>query len=120
MFWLVFPVLSHVLFAAHQLFHGSSLWVAALPIVAIVAACFPVRYMNRLQQVILLGYTCEWAYSTYELVARRLLEGRSVHPAVEIMMGVTLFTLATSFVFYRSSLLAFYRCPNAHRDATRG
>lgn len=103
MLWLLLPVLAHVLFAAHLLFHGA----------ALVLAFVPVRYMNRLQQLCLLGYACEWAYSTYELVARRILEGRSYHPALEIMAGVTLFTLLTALVFYRPKLLAYYRC-NKH------
>lgn len=111
MLWLLFPALAHVLFAAHLLFHGAALWVVALPIVALVLAFVPVRYMNRLQQICLLCYTCEWAYSTYELVARRILEGRSYHPALEIMAGVALFTLLTALVFYRPKLLAYYRCP---------
>ena len=85
MLWLLFPALAHVLFAAHLLFHGAALWVVALPVAALVLAFVPVRYMNRLQQLCLLGYACEWAYSTYELVARRILEGRSYHPALEIM-----------------------------------
>lgn len=111
MLWLLFPALAHVLFAAHLLFHGAALWVVALPVAALVLAFVPVRYMNRLQQLCLLGYACEWAYSTYELVARRILEGRSYHPALEIMAGVTLFTLLTALVFYRPKLLAYYRCP---------
>ena len=111
--WLLLPVLAHVLFAAHLLFHGAALWVVALPVAALVLAFVPVRYMNRLQQLCLLGYACEWAYSTYELVARRILEGRSYHPALEIMAGVTLFTLLTALVFYRPKLLAYYRC-NKH------
>ena len=111
MLWLLFPALAHVLFAAHLLFHGAALWVVALPVAALVLAFVPVRYMNRLQQLCLLGYACEWAYSTYELVARRILEGRSYHPALESMAGVTLFTLLTALVFYRPKLLAYYRCP---------
>ncbi|HJD06623.1 MAG TPA: hypothetical protein IAA02_01950, partial [Candidatus Sutterella merdavium] len=111
MLWLILPALAHVLFAAHLLFHGAALWVVALPVAALVLAFVPVRYMNRLQQLCLLGYACEWAYSTYELVARRILEGRSYHPALEIMAGVTLFTLLTALVFYRPKLLAYYRCP---------
>ena len=91
MLWLLFPALAHVLFAAHLLFHGAALWVVALPVAALVLAFVPVRYMNRLQQLCLLGYACEWAYST--------------------MAGVTLFTLLTALVFYRPKLLAYYRCP---------
>lgn len=111
MLWLILPALAHVLFAAHLLFHGAALWAVVLPIVALALSFAPIRYMNRLQQLCLLCYTCEWAYSTYELVARRILEGASYHPALEIMAGVTIFTLLTALVFYRPKLLAYYRCP---------
>ena len=34
-----------------------------------------------------------------------------VRRTLEIMAGVTLFTLLTALVFYRPKLLAYYRCP---------
>lgn len=109
MLWLIFPSLAHVLFSAHLLFHGQPLWAVILPCIALLLQFLPIPYMNRLQQVALIVYACEWAYSTYELVARRILEGMAYHPALEIMSGVTLFTLLSAWAFHRPRVLAFYR-----------
>ena len=64
------PALSTLLFCAHLLYHGALLHVL---------------------------FACEWARAGGKIVMRRLETGGSIHPALEIMAGVTLFTILAAW-----------------------
>jgi len=42
-------------------------------------------------------FACEWARAGGKIVMRRLETGDSIHPALEIMAGVTLFTILAAW-----------------------
>jgi hypothetical protein len=42
-------------------------------------------------------FACEWARAGGKIVMRRLETGGSIHPALEIMAGVTLFTILAAW-----------------------
>ncbi len=94
---VILPVLAHLLFGAHLLFHGFALWIAVLPLAALVLMFVPIKAMHRAQQLLLVIYAAEWARAGGALIARRTAEGGAIHPAAEIMAGVTLFTLLAVF-----------------------
>ncbi|MGN1209687.1 MAG: hypothetical protein ACI4SV_05245 [Duodenibacillus sp.] len=91
---LVFPVLAHVLFAAHLLFHGLPIYIAALALVAAALVFFKSSLALRSTQILLAAYGIEWARAGWVLVEMRLTHDMSIMPAAPIMAGVTLFTFA--------------------------
>lgn len=91
---LIFPVLAHILFAAHLLFHGLPVYVAALPLAAVVLVFFKSAIPLRATQMLLAGYGLEWARAGWVLIDARLAHDMSIMPAAPIMAAVTLFTFA--------------------------
>lgn len=80
------PALSTLLFCAHLLYHGVPLAAAAAPLGALI--------LLALLHVL---FACEWARAGGKIVMRRLETGGSIHPALEIMAGVTLFTILAAW-----------------------
>ena len=76
------PALSTLLFCAHLLYHGVPLAAAAA---------------TRLLALLHVLFACEWARAGGKIVMRRLETGGSIHPALEIMAGVTLFTILAAW-----------------------
>lgn len=93
------PALAHLLFCAHLLYQGVPLWVAALPLVGLPLLVVRRKGVALLQMLVLGGYALEWVRTTWELTTVRLAVGVSIHPALEILSGVTLFTLLSALVF---------------------
>ena len=93
------PALTHLLICAHLLYQGAPLWVAALPLIGLpllVVRRFP---LPQMQMLALLCYAIEWVRTTWALTTFRLEVGISIHPAIEILGGVALFTLLSALVF---------------------
>ena len=82
------PALSHLLFCAHLLYQGA-------PPLSVVRR-FP---LPQMQMLALLCYAIEWVRTTWALTTFRLEVGISIHPAIEILGGVALFTLLSALVF---------------------
>lgn len=95
------PVLATILFCAHLLFHGFPVAAAAAPLAALVLLFIRGATAARLLAVFQVLFACEWARAGYELVMRRLDAGGSIHPALEIMAGVTIFTLLSAWCILR-------------------
>ncbi len=95
------PVLATILFCAHLLFHGFPVATAAAPLAALVLLVIRGALAGRLLALVLVLFACEWARAGYELVMRRLDAGGSIHPALEIMAGVTVFTLLSAWCVLR-------------------
>lgn len=95
------PVLATILFCAHLLFHGFPVAASAAPLAALVLLFIRGATAARLLAVCQVLFACEWARAGYELVMRRLDAGGSIHPALEIMAGVTVFTLFSAWCALR-------------------
>ena len=95
------PVLATILFYTHLLFHGFPVAAAAAPLAALVLLVIRGALAARLLALVLVLFACEWARAGYELVMRRLDAGGSIHPALEIMAGVTVFTLLSAWCVLR-------------------
>ncbi len=95
------PVLSIFLFCAHLLFHGMPIPIAAAPLAALVLLWIQRTWSARLLAIVQACFALEWARAGFELVMRRLEAGGSIHPALEIMAGVTLFTLLSAWCAMR-------------------
>ena len=76
------PALSTLLFCAHLLYHGVPLAAAAAPLGALILLAVKGAGATRLLAL---------------LHVRRLETGGSIHPALEIMAGVTLFTILAAW-----------------------
>lgn len=81
------PALSTLLFCAHLLYHG----------VPLAAAAVKGAGATRLLALLHVLFACEWARAGGKIVMRRLETGGSIHPALEIMAGVTLFTILAAW-----------------------
>ena len=86
------PALSTLLFCAHLLYHGVPLAAAAAPLGALILLAVKGAGATRLLALLHVLFACEWARAGGKIVMRRLETGGSIHPALEIMAGVTLFT----------------------------
>ena len=95
------PALSTLLFCAHLLYHGVPLAAAAAPLGALILLVVKGAGATRLLALLHVLFACEWARAGYELVMRRLDAGGSIHPALEIMAGVTIFTLLSAWCILR-------------------
>lgn len=95
------PVLSTLLFCAHLLFHGMPIPIAAAPLTALILLWIPSVWSVRLLAIVQAFFALEWARAGFELVMRRLDAGGSIHPALEIMAGVTIFTLLSAWCALR-------------------
>lgn len=100
---IILPILSHVIFAAHLLFHQMGYWVAAMPILAIGLLFVKSRSASYLQIGLMTMYALEWVRTDYALVARRIAEGVSYHPALEIL-GVVALVAILSIIPFRIKL----------------
>jgi hypothetical protein len=108
MMWLLtFPILSILLFAAHLLFWGKTLWIL-YPLALIAVLFIPRRFIARLLQLSLLCFAAEWGYSAYALFMRRILHGQPWGTAVAILAAVTLLTALSAFVFQTKRLRQHY------------
>ena len=97
------PVLATILFCAHLLFHGFPVAAAAAPLAVLVLLVIRGALAARMLAVVQVLFACEWARAGWELVMRRLDAGGSIHPALEIMAGVTAFTLLAALCALRRS-----------------
>ena len=100
---LILPLLSHVVFAAHLLFHQAGYVAAAMPLLAIGLLFVKSRSVCYLQIGLMTMYALEWIRTDYVLVARRIAEGVSYHPALEIL-GVVALTAILSILPFRLRL----------------
>lgn len=91
------PVLSTLVFCAHLLYHGVPLAAAAAPLGALVLLAVKGAGAARLLALLHVLFACEWARAGGKIVMRRLEAGDSIHPALEIMAGVTLFTILAAW-----------------------
>ena len=60
--------------------------------------------MPLLQIIALVLYTVEWVRTTWVLISFRMEAGIAIHPAIEILCGVTVFTLCSTLVFRSSAM----------------
>lgn len=93
------PAFSHLLFCAHLLYQGAPLWVAAIPLIGLPLLAVRQFPLPQVQILALLCYAIEWVRTTWALTTFRLDAGVSIHPAIEILGGVALFTLLSALVF---------------------
>lgn len=93
------PAFSHLLFCAHLLYQSAPLWVAALPLIGLPLLAVRRFPLPQVQILALLCYAIEWVRTTWALTTFRLDAGVSIHPAIEILGGVALFTLLSALVF---------------------
>lgn len=91
------PALSTLLFCAHLLYHGVPLAAAAAPLGALILLAVKGAGATRLLALLHVLFACEWARAGGKIVMRRLETGGSIHPALEIMAGVTLFTILAAW-----------------------
>lgn len=96
---IILPILSHILFGAHLLFHGLGYYVAAIPVLAIGLLFLKSRSALYLQIGIMMMYALEWIRTDYALVARRIAEGVSYHPGLEIIGAVALLAILSIIPF---------------------
>ena len=106
------PVLAHILFGAHLLFHGFG-YAVALPLVCLFLLFVPRNWMRLLQFSILALWSIEWVRAGVMLVMTRLEEGRSPTVAGLIMAGTALFTLLAAFALRTDTMKRFYRVSRA-------
>lgn len=91
------PALSTLLFCAHLLYHGVPLAAAGAPLGALILLAVKGAGATRLLALLHVLFACEWARAGGKIVMRRLETGGSIHPALEIMAGVTLFTILAAW-----------------------
>lgn len=91
------PALSTLLFCAHLLYHGVPLAAAAAPLGALILLAVKGAGATRLLALLHVLFASEWARAGGKIVMRRLETGGSIHPALEIMAGVTLFTILAAW-----------------------
>ncbi len=103
-FLMLAPALAHLLFCAHLLYQAAPLWIATLPLIGLPLLAirrFPIPFI---QITTLLFYTVEWVRTTWLLCNFRMEVGITIHPAIEILVSVTLFTLCSTLVFHSSEI----------------
>ena len=100
---IILPILSHIIFAAHLLFHHFGYAVAASPLLLIGLIFVKSRSASYLQIGLMTMYALEWVRTDYALVARRIAEGVSYHPALEIL-GAVAFVAILSIIPFRMKL----------------
>ena len=106
------PILAHILFGAHLMFHGFG-YAVAVPLVLLLLLFVPRNWMRLLQMAIL--WSLEWVRAGVMLVMARLNEGRSPVVAGAIMAATALFTLLAAFVLRTAAMKRFYRVADPAR-----
>jgi hypothetical protein len=109
MLWLLLPVLSLLVLAAHFLRAGNAILVV-VPL-AILVGLLVVRraWVARLAQVVLLLGAIEWLAALVDLAGERMHAGEPVRRLVAILGAVALVTAASALVFQTERLRAVYR-----------
>ena len=102
------PVLAHVLFGAHLMFHGFG-YAVALPLICLLLLFVPRNWMRLLLFALLSLWSIEWLRAGVMLVMSRIEEGRSPLLAGAIMAGTALFTFAAALLLRTRTLKRFYR-----------
>lgn len=95
----ILPILSHIVFGAHLLFHHFGYAVAAIPLLLIGLLFVKSRSAYYLQIGIMTMYALEWIRTDYAFVARRVAEGISYHPGFEIIGAVALVAILSIIPF---------------------
>lgn len=108
------PILAHILFGAHLMFHGFG-YAVAVPLVLLLLLFVPRNWMRLLQMAILFLWSLEWVHAGVMLVMARLNEGRSPVVAGAIMAATALFTLLAAFVLRTAAMKRFYRVADPAR-----
>ncbi len=108
------PILAHILFDAHLMFHGYG-YAVAVPLVLLLLLFVPRNWMRLLQMAILFLWSLEWVRAGVMLVMARLNEGRSPVVAGAIMAATALFTLLAAFVLRTAAMKRFYRVADSAR-----
>ena len=103
-FLMLAPALAHLLFCAHLLYQGAPLLLAALPLIGLPLLAIRRFPVPLLQIIALILYTVEWLRTTWVLISFRIEAGIAIHPAIEILCGVTVFTLCSTLVFRSSTM----------------
>lgn len=103
-FLMLAPALAHLLFCAHLLYQGAPLLLAALPLIGLPLLAIRRFPVPLLQIIALVLYTVEWVRTTWVLISFRMEAGITIHPALEILCGVTVFTLCSTLVFRSSDM----------------
>ena len=70
---------------------------SAAPLGALILLAVKGAGATRLLALLHVLFACEWARAGGKIVMRRLETGGSIHPALEIMAGVTLFTILAAW-----------------------
>lgn len=106
--WLLAPVLSLLVLAAHFLRAGNPVLVVAL--LAIIVAILALRraWVARLAQIVLLLGAVEWLATLIDLAGVRMHDGEPVGRLVVILATVGLATAASSLVFLTNPIRARY------------
>ena len=95
----ILPILSHIVFGAHLLFHHFGYAVAAIPVLLIGLLFVKSRSAYYLQIGIMTMYALEWIRTDYAFMVRRAAEGVSFHPGLEIMGAVALVAILSIIPF---------------------
>ena len=82
--------------SARIFYHGVPLAAAAAPLGALILLAVKGAGPRAFALLHVL-FACEWARAGGKIVMRRLETGGSIHPALEIMAGVTLFTILAAW-----------------------
>lgn len=112
--WLL-PALAHILFGAHLLHLGFSIVVALIPVAFFLLMAVRRRFVRWFEEALLFLYAIEWARAGWDVVSMRAAYGLTYHPALEIMAGVTVFTIIAALVFELPSIRAYYGAESAAR-----
>lgn len=101
--------LTHILFAAHLLFHGWGWLSVCIILFFLVMSFFPRRHMGKFQMGIFALYSIEWVRTTIFLVQERIDQDRPYSLALGILLGVTLWTLLQMYIVSRPTLQNYYQ-----------
>ena len=117
--WLVAPVVSLLVLAAHVFRAGSHvLLVLVLAVLALLAVRR--RWAVRVVQVVLVLGAVEWLMTLADLAFWRAAAGQPVGRLVAILLPVAIFTVASAFVFRAAPLQRFYRLSRASLPRASG
>ncbi|MDO4937364.1 MAG: hypothetical protein Q4E62_05545 [Sutterellaceae bacterium] len=101
MWRLIFPILAYVLFAAHLMFHGFGLFVAAAGLLPAFFVGFRHKAIVYVHTALLILIGLEWLRAMWALVEIRLAHGMDWKLAAAILTGCALWSFVSAWIVYR-------------------
>lgn len=98
MWRLVFPVLAHILMAAHLMFHGM-MWAMLLPAALLILLLVPARWIRYCEMFFLSLYALEWVRAACVLASERMANGEPWHRAFVIVAACGAFSGLAATMF---------------------